>query len=82
MHDNGNDHPGHMAAIERALCCCAHACEEKMKLPDIKQEPEPKGKRRIHWNIWGNWVGYIGRYRWMTFSNEADAIEWRDNVSA
>lgn len=47
-----------------------------MKLPEIKQEPEPKGKRSIRWNVWGNWVGYIGRKRWMTFASEFDANEW------
>lgn len=50
-----------------------------MKLPAIKQEEEPKGKRSIRWNIYGNWVGYIGKYRWMTFAREQDAIEWRDS---
>lgn len=49
-----------------------------MKLPKIEQEQEPKGKRSIRWNIYGNWVGYIGRKRWITFATEFDAIEWRD----
>lgn len=47
-----------------------------MKLPQIQQEQEPKGKRSIRWNVWGNWVGYIGRKRWMTFASEFDANEW------
>lgn len=49
-----------------------------MKLPKIEQEPEPKGRRSVRQNIWGNWVGYIGNRRWMTFSREQDAIDWRD----
>ena len=52
-----------------------------MKLPQIKQEQEPKGKRSIRWNIWGNYVGYIGRRRWMTFANERDANEWLNEKS-
>lgn len=47
-----------------------------MKLPQIKQEQEPKGKRSYRWNIYGNFVGYIGRKRWINFAREADAIEW------
>lgn len=47
-----------------------------MQLPQIQQEQEPKGKRSYRWNVWGNYVGYIGRKRWMTFALEADAIEW------
>lgn len=47
-----------------------------MQLSQIKQEQEPKGKRSYRWNVWGNYVGYIGRKRWMTFAREADAIEW------
>lgn len=54
-----------------------------MKLPEIKQEPEPKGKRTVRGNIWGNLVGYIGGKRWKEFgdrwnkSNQDDAEEWR-----
>ena len=47
-----------------------------MKLPQIQQEQEPTGKRSYRWNIYGNFVGYIGRKRWMTFALEADAKEW------
>lgn len=47
-----------------------------MELPKIEQEQEPKGKRSYRWNIWGNYAGYIGRKRWMTFALEADAKEW------
>lgn len=50
-----------------------------MKLPQIKQEQEPKGKRSYRWNIYGNYVGYIGRKRWMTFATEFDAKEWVEN---
>jgi hypothetical protein len=49
-----------------------------MKLPAIPQEREPKGKRSIRRNVWGNWIGYIGTRKWMTFAKEANAIEWRD----
>lgn len=38
-----------------------------MKLPAITQAPEPKGKRRVHHNIWGNTVGYIAGRRWKEF---------------
>ena len=44
----------------------------------IQQEPEPKGKRTIRFNVWGNWVGYISGRRWLTFTSEQDAIDWRD----
>jgi hypothetical protein len=47
-----------------------------MKLPKLEQEIEPKGKRSYRWNVWGNYVGYIGRKRWMTFAIESDAKEW------
>lgn len=47
-----------------------------MQLPKIEQEQEPEGKRSYRWNIYGNFVGYIGRKRWITFAREADAIEW------
>ena len=47
-----------------------------MQLPKIEQEPEPKGKRSYRWNIYGNWVGYIGRKRWVNFATEFDAKEW------
>lgn len=47
-----------------------------MKLPAISQEQEPNGKRWYRWNVYGNYVGYIGNRRWMTFANEFDAIEW------
>lgn len=50
-----------------------------MKLPQIQQEPEPQGKRSYRWNIYGNFVGYIGRKRWMTFATEFDAKEWVEN---
>lgn len=47
-----------------------------MKLPQIKQEQEPKGKRSYRKNVWGNYVGYVGRKRWIDFGREFDAIEW------
>lgn len=50
----------------------------KMQLPKIEQEQEPKGKRSIRQNVWSNYIGYIGRYRWMTFASEFDAKEWVD----
>jgi len=53
----------------------------QMKLPKIEQETEPKGKRSYRWNIYGNFVGYIGRKRWMTFATEFDAKEWVNEQS-
>lgn len=50
-----------------------------MQLPKIQQEKEPKGKRSYRWNIYGNYVGYIGCKRWMTFATEFDAKEWVEN---
>lgn len=47
-----------------------------MELPKIKQEQEPKGKRSYRWNVYGNYVGYIGTRRWRTFAKEQDAIDW------
>jgi len=47
-----------------------------MNLPNIEQEAEPKGKRSYRWNVWGNYVGYIGRKRWMAFAIEQDAKDW------
>jgi len=49
---------------------------EQMKLRQIKQKQEPKGKRSYRWNILGNFVGYVGRKRWMSFDTEFDAKEW------
>ena len=48
----------------------------KINYPKVEQETEPKGKRSYRWNIYGNYVGYIGRTRWMTFAHEDEAIEW------
>ena len=52
-----------------------------MKLPRI-EDPTPKGKRRIHWNIYGNWVGYVSGRRWKEFGcqswSEEEAKAWRD----
>lgn len=47
-----------------------------MQLPKIEQEQEPKGKRSYRWNIYGNYVGYIGRRKWRVFANEFDAKLW------
>lgn len=57
-----------------------------MDLPKIDQEPTPKGKRSIRWNIYGNWVGYVSGRRWKEFGcqpwSEREAIEWRDEPQA
>lgn len=36
-------------------------------------------KRRIKLNVWGNWIGYIGRERVHTFDNEWDANYWLEH---
>lgn len=52
----------------------------KFILPAIEQREIPKGKRKIRQNIWGNWVGYIGRERFKEFgyraSAESEALNW------
>ena len=51
-----------------------------MQLPKINQEPTPKGKRSVRWNIYGNWVGYVSGKRWKEFGcqpwSEREANEW------
>lgn len=37
-----------------------------MKLPDIKNEEAPKGKRTVRENRWGNTNAYIGGRFWKT----------------
>lgn len=49
-------------------------------LYENKKKVNPKAKRRIRQNIWGNWIGYAGRERWEEFGpHEFDAKYWLDN---
>lgn len=52
-----------------------------LQLP-TRDDPEPKGKRRIVRTVWGNTNGYIGGKFWITFGPtyavgvEESAEEW------
>jgi hypothetical protein len=49
----------------------------KLNLPPVPQPEIPKGKRRIHQNVWGNWNGYVGRNRVIEFGTDwRRAEEW------
>ena len=37
---------------------------------------EPKGKRHYKQNVYGNYVGYIGRARWIEFGDKPWSEEW------
>lgn len=50
----------------------------------IDHKTEPKGKRTIRVNIYGNIVGYIGRTRWIEFgintpTNMREAEAWENH---
>lgn len=45
----------------------------KILYPTIEQEETPKGKRTVRLNIWGNWIGYVGRKRWLDFGGHASS---------
>lgn len=59
-----------------------------MNLPDIAQQPTPKGKRSVRRTVWGNLNGYVSGKFWITFGDAFDqesqrkAEAWVNAVTA